>query len=215
MRILDSYDLFLRLQEKDLLKDSPLYWWPNFHSFEVVIGAILTQNTKWENVVKSLKNLQNSLVLSRNDDQSLHNLAQSNQDFIASCIVPSGFFRQKSIRLILLAQNILRDFGSFDSFMREVSREWLLGQKGIGFESADSILNYACDRDIMVVDKYTHKLVASLGFDFGDYESLREWCEDGIRNNFEQLARKYKSLSLVFARFHGKIVELSKRKMKL
>ncbi|WP_104697269.1 MULTISPECIES: 3-methyladenine DNA glycosylase [unclassified Helicobacter] len=215
MKISNSYELFLKLQEKELLKNSPLYWWPNFHSFEVVVGAILTQNTKWENVAKSLKNLKDNLILSKDNNQSLHNFAQSNQEMIASCIASSGFYRQKSIRLILLAQNILRDFGDFDIFVREVSREWLLGQKGIGFESADSILNYACNRDIMVVDKYTHRLVASLGFEFEDYESLREWCEDGIRSNFDQWVHKYKSLSLIFSRFHGKIVEFSKRKMQL
>lgn len=215
MQITDSYELFIKLKQKKLLDNSPRYWWPNSHSFEVVVGAILTQNTKWENVVKSLDNLKSNLLLLENNNQSLQNFATADIGLIASCIVASGFYNQKSKRLLQLAQNILQDFGDFDTFVGEVSREWLLNQKGIGFESADSILNYACNRDIMVVDKYTQKLVASIGFEFEYYEDLREWCECGIRENIQKLLCEYEDLSMVFARFHGKIVEFSKRKMQL
>ncbi len=212
MEISNSYELFLALKKFNLLKDSPWYWWPNAHTFEVVVGALLTQNTRWENVQKSLNQLRANRILRDHDDQSLQNLAKSSKDFVASLIIPSGFYHQKSLRLILLAQNILQDFGDFESFVAHVDRTWLLEQKGIGFESADCILNYACKFPIMVVDQYTRRLVAKIGFEFEDYESLQAWCMDGIRDHWDKL-QEYKSEDEVFARFHGKIVEWSKKKI--
>ncbi|MCE3039199.1 3-methyladenine DNA glycosylase [Helicobacter anatolicus] len=207
-----SYSLFLALKKMDLLKNSSLYWWPNALSFEVVVGAILTQNTKWENVEKSLKNLKDSHILCKDNTQSLKNFSKLSVQSLANLIYPSGFYNQKSSRLYRLSLAILEEFGNFENFVENVSREWLLSQKGIGMESADSILNYACDREVMVVDKYTQKLLASLGYEFDDYEEIQSWLERGIKENFSQL-QEYKSLSLVYARFHGKIVEFSKKKL--
>ena len=212
--ITDSFDLFMRLKALDLLGDSPRFWWPNAHTFEVVVGALLTQNTKWESVEKSLANLKNHHILTPDNDESLQNLANSTPEMLMACIRASGFYAQKSHRLLALAQHILEDFGDFASFVVGVEREWLLGQKGIGLESADAILNYACRREVMVVDRYTHRLVASLGFEFEDYEGLQEWCMRGVGENLH-LLEGYEGLDEVFARFHGKIVEFSKRKLSL
>ena len=212
--ITDSFDLFMRLKALDLLGDSPRFWWPNAHTFEVVVGALLTQNTKWESVEKSLANLKNHHILTPDNDESLQNLANSTPEMLMACIRASGFYAQKSHRLLALAQHILEDFGDFASFVAGVEREWLLAQKGIGLESADAILNYACRREVMVVDRYTHRLVASLGFEFEDYESLQEWCMRGVGENLH-LLEGYEGLDEVFARFHGKIVEFSKRKLVL
>ena len=212
--ITDSFDLFMRLKALDLLGDSPRFWWPNAHTFEVVVGALLTQNTKWESVEKSLANLKNHHILTPDNDESLQNLANSTPEMLMACIRASGFYAQKSHRLLALAQHILEDFGDFASFVVGVEREWLLAQKGIGLESADAILNYACRREVMVVDRYTHRLVASLGFEFEDYESLQEWCMRGVGENLH-LLEGYEGLDEVFARFHGKIVEFSKRKLVL
>ena len=212
--ITDSFDLFMRLKALDLLGDSPRFWWPNAHTFEVVVGALLTQNTKWESVEKSLANLKNHHILTLDNDESLQNLANSTPEMLMACIRASGFYAQKSHRLLALAQHILEDFGDFASFVVGVEREWLLGQKGIGLESADAILNYACRREVMVVDKYTHRLVANLGFEFEDYEGLQEWCMRGVGENLH-LLEGYEGLDEVFARFHGKIVEFSKRKLVL
>lgn len=212
--ITDSFDLFMRLKALDLLGDSPRFWWPNAHTFEVVVGALLTQNTKWESVEKSLANLKNHHILTPDNDESLQNLANSTPEMLMACIRASGFYAQKSHRLLALAQHILEDFGDFASFVVGVEREWLLGQNGIGLESADAILNYACRREVMVVDKYTHRLVASLGFEFEDYEGLQEWCMRGAGENLH-LLEGYEGLDEVFARFHGKIVEFSKRKLSL
>ena len=139
--------------------------------FEVVVGAILTQNTKWEKVKISLANLKGSGILTLSDDTSLHNLAKI--DSIENLIAPSGLYRQKSARIIALARAIVKDFGDFASFQQGVSRKWLLERKGIGFESADSILNYACGREIMVVDSYSARLLAGLGWEMESYEDVQ------------------------------------------
>ncbi|PAF54020.1 3-methyladenine DNA glycosylase [Helicobacter sp. 13S00482-2] len=213
----DSYDVLKALKKLDLLTGKDVWWWPNALSFEVVIGSILTQNTKWENVEKSLKSLKDCSILDE-DETSLKNISQMHPDVLASHIVSSGFFNQKSSRLILLCQNILKDFGSFKGFRNDVDREWLLSQRGIGKESADSILNYACGKEVMVVDKYTYKFLCSLGIEIQDYDELQSWFENGINGNLKNVFKLYedkKSLAQIYARFHGKIVEFSKKKIKL
>ncbi|SQH71355.1 endonuclease III [Helicobacter mustelae] len=209
-----SYELFIALEKMNLLEDLPPYWWPNAHSFEVVVGAILTQNTKWENVERVLENLKRANILLDDNEKSLKNFASSDALLIASHIIPSGFFRQKSVRLVMLAGKILEFFGSFGNFCENVDREWLLEQKGIGKESADSILNYACNRPVMVVDRYTQRLVSAQGYEFEDYDCLQEWLQDGIESHFSKM-QKYQDLSQIYSQFHGMIVEFSKRKLEL
>ena len=202
--ISNSYELLLLLREENLLKNSPKYWWDGVGSFKIVISAILTQNTRWENVEKSLKNLDNYLEL---DD-----FLTLDEKVLANLIKPSGFYNQKAKRLILLAKNIKKEFYDFENFKDNVDREWLLNQKGIGFESADAILCYGCFRETMVVDKYTQKLLKKYGYEFYDYEELKEWCERGIIENWSKVSSLYEyNLNLCFARFHGKIVEKVKK----
>ena len=90
------------LKEKDLLKNSPRYWWPNYGSFEVVVGAILTQNTTWKNVEKSLQNLQGYTTL--------ESFLQLDEETLKKAIKPSGFYNQKAPRLLQLTKNIKKDF---------------------------------------------------------------------------------------------------------
>lgn len=213
----DSYDVLIALKKLDLLKDKPSWWWPNALSFEVVVGAILTQNTKWENVQKSLNSLKMHSILG-DDESSLKNISQMQQDVLASHIASSGFLNQKSARLIMLCRNILEDFGSFAGFVEGVDREWLLSQKGVGKESADSILNYACAKEVMVVDKYTYKFLCALGVEIEDYDELQGWFENGINANLKEVFELYDNkitLAQIYARFHGKIVESSKKKISL
>ena len=208
MEFSNSYELLMFLKEKNLLKNSPKYWWPNYGSFEVVVGAILTQNTKWENVESALNKWK-----VENGEWKIEYLLKIDEVYLAELIRPVGFYNQKAKRLKLLAKNILDDFGDFENFKENVSREWLLGQKGIGFETADSILCYACGREIMVVDAYTKRLLKKAGYEFESYDELREWCERGIEENWHKLAEFYENdLNLCFARFHGKIVEFMKGK---
>lgn len=216
MEITSSADLFKGLWSLDLLHGLPKFWWPNPFSMECVVGVVLTQNTKWSNVEKSLNNLR-QIGLFYNDDETLRMLACMQDEILASHITSSGFFNQKARRLISLSHTILQDFSDFNGFVKNVDRNWLLAQKGIGYESADSILNYACGHEVMVVDKYTHRLMSSLGFEFFDYMDLQDFCQRGIRECESELLALSgaQNLAHLFMLFHGLIVEFSKRKIQL
>lgn len=206
--IYDSFDLLQYLKSKNLLQHThDEFWWENSGTLEVVFGAILVQNTKWQQVQKSIINLKIHDLL------TLESMASIDLKLLESLISNCGFYRQKASRLQLLARNIIDYFGDFNNFKDSVDRDWLLNQKGIGFESADSILNYALYRDVFVVDKYTKKLLSNFGFDFDDYNDIQDWLVSGVLENYnkvEELYYKGVSLSKVYARFHGKIVEYSK-----
>ncbi|MFA9374919.1 MAG: 3-methyladenine DNA glycosylase [Poseidonibacter sp.] len=209
--ILNSYDLFIYLKDQNLIDETNEYWWPSSTSFEVLLGAILTQNTKWTNVEKSLENLKKLNI------NSLENLANIPLETLTNAITPSGFKNQKAIRLILLANNILDEYSNFENFCSNTTRDWLLGQKGIGAETADAILCYCCKQDFMVVDSYTNKLLKRFGYEFESYEELQGWCEYGINENYDKIAQLYNSkitLNKIYARFHGKIIEFMKRNPK-
>lgn len=209
--ILNSYDLFIYLKDQNLIDEKNEYWWPSSTSFEVLLGAILTQNTKWTNVEKSLENLKKLNI------NSLENLANIPLEILTNAITPSGFKNQKAIRLILLANNILDEYSNFESFSTNTTRDWLLEQKGIGAETADAILCYCCKQDFMVVDSYTNKLLKRFGYEFESYEELQSWCEYGINENYDKIAQLYNSkitLNKIYARFHGKIIEFMKRNPK-
>jgi endonuclease-3 related protein len=194
-----ALDLYLFLKDKNLLKNAPKYWWPNVGTEWCLISAILTQNTKWQNVEKSMNNL---------DNVSLEYLMQIDERVLAQKIAPSGFKNQKAKRLKLLAKNIIYDFGNFENFQEQVTREWLLNQKGIGQETADAILCYVCFREVMVIDKYTQKLLAKNGLEFYEYEDIQYFLQSGIEDNFERIAKENENnLNLCYARFHGMIVE--------
>ena len=188
--------LYLVLKELDLLENKPELWWPNAYTFDVIVGAILTQNTQWTRVEISLENLQTNKIL------SLEKLAEVEIELIVESIRPSGFYKAKSKNIQTLCQNIISDFGDFENFQYEVSREWLLSQRGIGPESADAILCYGCKREVMVVDKYTQQLLHSLGREIEQYEDLQSWCVDGFKSD---------DLHHDLALFHGMIVEYMKR----
>lgn len=191
-----------------MLENSPEFWWPNYGTVETLIGAILTQNTKWQNAEKSLDNLKKSDLL------SLETLAQIDLPTLTFAITPSGFKNQKAVRLKQLCQNIVETFFDFENFQNEVTRSWLLKQKGVGEETADAILCYACQKEEMIVDKYTHRLVKQFGFEFESYEELKQWCEYGINENFDKIIQLYGydiTLNKIYCRFHGKIVEFMKQ----
>lgn len=210
---MNSFELFKKLWQLNLpVQAKHEYWWPNFGTFEVVIGAILTQQTKWENVEKSLQNLKKINLL------NLQNLANVNIDILAEAIKPSGFYNQKSVRLLKLVQNIYEEFGDFETFKNSASRDWLLNIKGIGQESADAILCYACEQDVMVVDSYSARLCnAVYNLEPQSYDELQEFLTDGILQNFDlavELIAQDANLNKIFALFHGLIVEYAKLNIK-
>jgi len=209
--ISNSYDLLVFLKEQNLVDDKNEFWWPNDNKFEILLGSILTQNTKWINVEKSLGNLKELNI------DSLEKLSNINLEILIVAITPSGFKNQKSVRLIALAKRIIEDFNTFEEFCLKVDRIWLLKQKGIGPETADAILCYSCQQDYMVVDSYTNRLLKRFGYEFENYEELQAWCEYGINENYDKIAKLYNyeiSLNKIYARFHGKIIEFMKRNPK-
>ena len=193
-----SYELYLALKKMGYLKESrDEFWWPNSGSFEVVVGAILTQQTKWQKVEKSLANLEGRV--------SLEELSSIELKELQTLIKPSGFYNTKAKYIKGICKNILDEFGSFEKFRDEVTRSWLLEQKGIGEESADSILCYACYRSVFVVDSYTDRILRAFGYEFESYQDIQEWMQRGIVENIDE-----SELHRVYARFHGKIVEFAK-----
>ncbi|MDR1007277.1 MAG: hypothetical protein LBL65_01770 [Campylobacteraceae bacterium] len=202
---MDSFELLCALRRLGYLKDGcEKLWWPESGSFEVVVGAILTQQTKWSNVEISLSNLKNRSLLTS------YALADIDEYELSLLIEKSGFKVQKAARLKRLARNIIKEFGDFEDFRQNVNREWLLAQKGIGLESADAILCYACLKPVMVVDSYANRLLKSFGYEFGSYEETQEWFYDGILGRWGGICELYDNENTLFARFHGKIVEFCK-----
>ena len=208
-----SFDLLKRLKELGFLKEErDPFWWPNSGTFEVVVGAVLTQNTKWEKVELALKNLKSYI-----GDIEAQKVAEIDQKILSELIKPAGFYNTKAFRLKKLSQNILDEFGDFEIFRQKVSRYWLLKQKGIGKETADSILNYACYKDFMVVDSYTARILKIAGYEFEEYDELQDFLTSGIFENLEKIYELYNKkmpLNQIYARFHGKIVDFCKENFK-
>ena len=160
------------------LEFSEFDWLENrgLSEFELLISVILTQNTSWNNVLKALDNVRVAKI------QSLEALNTLETQQIATLIKPSGFYNQKAKRLKGFVSALLSEFGDMSEFKARVSRQWLLNVKGLGFESADSILNYLCQREILVVDSYTNRLAIALGYEFESYDELREFFQSGIES---------------------------------
>jgi len=122
---------------------------------EVIIGAILTQRTNWKNVELALNNLKKAKI------NSLRDIHQLGPEKLTPLIRPSGFYQTKANYLFYLAKFILKDYGGLEKMKREdlgKLREKLLKLKGIGKETADSILLYALDKPVFVIDEYTRRL---------------------------------------------------------
>ncbi len=179
------------------------WWWPNSGSFETAVGAILTQNTSWNNVEKALGNLKQANLL------TLEKIANTPVTILQELIRPSGFYKAKSKNIKMLSQNIIKDFQNFKQFQESANREWLLAQKGIGQESADAILNYACYKEAFVVDSYTARVLEAFGYQFNSYEELQEWILESFYSGYKEV---YPNLSRAqaYARAHGMVVEYCK-----
>ena len=156
-----SFSLLKALKSYGLLEGKPSWWWEGAGSFEVVLGAILVQNTQWSKVEIMLDSMKKAGILNGDSQKDLAQMAHIESYVLQSHII--GLQRQKSAYIINISQAILADFGSFESFKENVDFEWLITQKGIGRESAYAILNYVCEREVMVVDRYTYKLLCALG----------------------------------------------------
>jgi endonuclease-3 related protein len=174
-------------------------WWPASFGFkpaglEICTGAILTQNTSWQNVERALKNLKEAGCTTLDD------FLKITEARLKKVIRPAGFFNQKAERLKLFAKYV-SGFNSVEDFFRNVTREQLLEIKGIGPETADSILLYAANRPCFVIDAYTRRIFSRMGLigENRDYEKVRSFFESNLP----------KDISL-YKEFHALIVELGK-----
>lgn len=182
----------------------PRNWWPGDSPFEVALGAILTQNCAWSNVEKALTNLKAIAPISP------AGLAALPDEVLAQAIRPSGYYNQKLIKLRnLLAW--LREYSGGDSadssldFLRGAGlgplRESLLAVKGVGPETADSILLYALELPTFVIDAYTWRLLRRHGFISED---------DGYYEMQELFTRAMPEDVAVYNEYHALIVSLGK-----
>jgi endonuclease-3 related protein len=190
------------------------YWWPadkRYHKknnsdfrFEIIIGAILTQNTAWSNVEKAIFNLKN------NDMLNIQYLINVDLDNLADIIRPSGFFNQKAERLITISSFLKNNFNSNLNkfFNQEIKylRNQLLSLNGIGPETADSIILYAGRKPIFVVDAYTKRLCERIPLESKiRYDDIQDFFEKDLTKNF-----KTKDLVNIYNEFHALIVKHAK-----
>ncbi|MBI5206070.1 MAG: endonuclease III domain-containing protein [Nitrospirae bacterium] len=161
----------------------PQHWWPGDTPFEVAVGAILTQNTNWGNVEKAINNLKKEHVLSA---RAIHDMPVKK---LASLIQPSGYFNVKAKRLKSFINFLMKDYhGSMERLRKEEMhslRHKLLGVNGIGPETADSILLYALDKPVFVIDAYTKRVLSRhkiLGHD-DFYEKYQELFHSSLKKD--------------------------------
>jgi endonuclease-3 related protein len=191
--------ILAEMYERLIRAVGPRHWWPGDSPFEVIVGAILTQNTSWANVEKAIANLKKAGLLS---PQGVRGVPL---DDLAQVIKPSGFYRVKAIRLKRFIDFFFREFGGDMARMRsgdlDALRKGLLGVHGIGPETADSIILYALGRPIFVVDAYTRRV-------FSRHNLISEkWSYECVqRMAMDELARDV----AVYNEFHALLVFVGK-----
>jgi endonuclease-3 related protein len=187
----------LQVYKKLFKAFGPQHWWPASSSFEVIVGAILTQNTSWNNVEKAIANLKKERML------SIKKIALVNEKKLALLIKSAGYFNQKACYLKQFCQHLMKHFNGnlkkfFNREIEEVRKE-LLSLKGIGNETADSILCYAGNKPAFVVDAYTLRFMKRFYGKNLSYLEAQEFFVSKLPNNTE-----------LFNEFHALLVELGK-----
>ncbi len=182
------------IYDKLLHELGPQEWWPADTPFEVVIGAILTQQTRWTNVEKAISDMKEHGLVDP------HNLANAEPEHIEGLVRCCGFYRQKASRL----RNIARFFVDNpldDVFALPVGelRALMLSLQGVGNETADSIVLYAADKPKFVIDAYTTRMMRCVGIE-GNYMHLQQLFEEELPPDVE-----------MFKEYHALIVEYAKK----
>ena len=172
-------------------------WWPGDTDDEILVGSILTQNTSWSNVEKSIRKLKEADLLSVNA------IASSSPAVLAPLIRSSGYYNQKAERLVGICRAIVKRYGSLAA-MREIPinevSDFLISLNGIGEETRDSIMNYALDLPVFVVDKYTLRIFGRTGIsDVNKASQLRDLV-------YREIGRD----TGILKNFHGMLVFLGK-----
>jgi len=193
-------------------------WWPvdkSYHEmnnsdprFEIIVGAVLTQNTAWSNVEKALDNLKLDKAL------DVDSIMDMTLEKLEELVRPSGFFKQKAKRLKNLVLYLKSKYnGDLDCFFNRdfyTLREELLSLSGIGPETADSILLYAGGKPVFVVDAYTKRVCERLPVvgvnDVSSYDTVQRVFQYDLSKNFSD-----EKLTMVYKELHALIVELAKK----
>lgn len=182
-----------------LSRYGPRCWWPAETPFEMMVGAILTQNTAWTNVEKA--------IASFGDKLSPHYIAATDAAELAEIIRSTGYYNQKVIKLKALTAWFARydyEIEQAKTLDGQALRQELLAVKGIGPETADSILLYALDKPFFVIDAYTRRILHRLGYDIPSaYDDLRMNIQADIPEDID-----------LYQEFHALIVEHAKRHCK-
>ena len=177
----------------------PQKWWPGDTRFEMMVGAILVQNTNWQNVERAIGNLREAELLDP------HALYEVPEEELQELIRPAGYYRVKAKRLRGLLRFLVERYdGSIEAIFRTPLadlRQELLGVNGVGPETADSILLYAGGLPIFVVDAYTHRILGRHGWiDLeSDYHQIQEFFHDRLPAD-----------APMFNEFHALLVYLGK-----
>lgn len=175
------------------------HWWPADTPFEVMVGAILTQNTNWGNVEKAIANLKKNSLLT---PVAINNLKR---DRLARFIRPAGYYNIKAKRLKNYVSRYIADYSGRPASLKKLSlqdvRTWLLSINGVGPETADSILLYALDKPVFVVDAYTKRILERHGLcpEEVTYDELQELFMDNLKPGIK-----------LFNEYHALIVRTGK-----
>jgi len=177
----------------------PQGWWPAETPFEVVVGAVLTQNTNWKNVERAIANLKREGLM---DPQALDEV---DAERLGTVIRPAGYFRVKARRLKNLMHRLADRFGgdldALFALSTSALRETLLEVSGIGPETADSIVLYAAGRPVFVVDAYTARILYRHGLIEGDatYDDLQSLFQGALADDAD-----------LFGEYHALLVAVGK-----
>lgn len=192
-----------KIYESLLVHYGPQGWWPADSALECIVGTILTQNTAWTNVEKALGNLQEAGLL------GLDGLLNVQTETLAALIRPSGYYNQKAIKIKKFLSFFMDEYGgSFDNMFSETTdelRRKLLSVKGIGPETADSILLYAAEKPVFVVDSYTVRIFQRHGLvpEESYYDDVQEVFHDSLAAD-----------TLTFNEYHALLVKVGKENCK-
>ena len=199
-----------KLYKNLLSKFGPQGWWPTSvngipthhgrppktqdERFEIITGAILTQNTNWKNVEKALINLNKHNLV------NIKKIKNINKNKLAELIRPSGYYNQKAERLKLAAEFFDSEMDTFINDKNTIKlRKKLLALKGIGPETADSILLYAFEKPTFVIDAYTSRITKRLGVRSKDYHDLQSVFTKNLKKDIK-----------IYKEYHALLVELGK-----
>jgi len=186
LKEIEDKEMLIKIYELLLKHFGKQNWWPVVNKknkrFEIIVGAILTQNTAWKNVEKAIKNLYKNNAFSRKA------ILEMPMEKLADIIKPSGYYKQKAKKLKEIAK-----------LKGKITRERLLKVWGIGKETCDAILLYAYNKPVFVIDAYTQRIFSRLGFKKLDYDSLQKLFEENIPKDIE-----------IYKEYHALLDELAK-----